>query len=307
MHDIICLRPDQRVSESWTPFLKILQIHNRERLCLKPLSQFSSHPNETCYIKSLWKVDFHHILVWALTYGFQSYAPFYNSNISIILKVCVLNFFHSFQIIPMKLGTSNPHEVATCIIYFLWGLKQQIQSYLPFFKCAYREGVSIFFHSFQVNNMISFILAYRLWQSEKVEYLPQWIIALFFFLTSKPIFQNSNLQYTTSFWAVWKWSMSLLKQLKSRSFRGLLVPCSPEQGFALDPAWALQPPWPQHHFQVLKLDQLSALYDENEWCMLTSQTHPSQVHLLILWLNLSWSIGSLSKYNYIYIIVDEKV
>ena len=117
------MRPDQRVSESWTPFLKILQIHKRERLCLKPLSQFSSHPNETCYIESLWKVNFHHIFVWALTYGFQSYAPFYNSNISIIEKVCVINLFHCFQIIPMKLGTSNPHEEAMCITYFLWGLK----------------------------------------------------------------------------------------------------------------------------------------------------------------------------------------
>ena len=188
MHDIFCLRPDQRVSESWT-FLKLLQIHNRERLCLKPLPQFSSHPNETCYIKSIWRVDVHHVLVWGLTQRFQGYVPFFKTLI-----------------------------------------------------CAYREGVLIFFHSFQVNNMISFILAYRLWQSEKVEYLPQWIIALFFFLTSKPIFQNSNLQYTTSFWAVWKWSMSLLKQLKSRSFWGPLVHWSPDQGFALDPPWALLAP-----------------------------------------------------------------
>ena len=193
-----CVRSNQRVSESWT-FLKLLQIHNRERLCLKPLPQFSSHPNETCYIKSIWRVDVHHVLVWGLTQRFQGYVPFFKTLI-----------------------------------------------------CAYREGVLIFFHSFQVNNMISFILAYRLWQSEKVEYLPQWIIALFFFLTSKPIFQNSNLQYTTSFWAVWKWSMSLLKQLKSRSFRGFSAPCSSDQGCP-GPTVGITAPWPPAPFSGFKV------------------------------------------------------
>ena len=98
MQDLICVRPDQRVLESWT-FVKFLQIHKRERLCLKPLPQFSSHPNETCYIKSIWRVDVHHVLVWGLTQRFQGYVPFFKTLI-----------------------------------------------------CAYREGVLIFFHSFQVNN-----------------------------------------------------------------------------------------------------------------------------------------------------------
>jgi len=41
VHDIICVRSDQRVSQSWT-LLKFLQIHNRERLCLNPLTVFKS-------------------------------------------------------------------------------------------------------------------------------------------------------------------------------------------------------------------------------------------------------------------------
>ena len=119
--------------------------------------------------------DVHHIHFWGLTYEFQSYAPFWNSNISIIEKVCVSNFFHSFQVLPMKLATSNLHEESMFITSFLWGLTQRLQSYVPFFKtliCAYWEGVSIFFHSFQVKNMIFWLcLAYFLWQSGKRGYI----------------------------------------------------------------------------------------------------------------------------------------
>ena len=64
----------------------------RESLWLKLLPQFSSHPNETCYIKSLWRVDVHHILVWGLTYGFQSYAPFFK-----------LKHFHNRESLCLKL------------------------------------------------------------------------------------------------------------------------------------------------------------------------------------------------------------
>ena len=60
-------------------------------------------------------------------------------------------------------------------------------------------------------------------KQEEGVYLSQWMIALFFFWTFKPIFQNSNLPCTPSFWAVWKWIMSLLKQLKSKS-NSLTVP-----------------------------------------------------------------------------------
>ena len=81
-----------------------------------------------------------------------------------------------------------------------------------------------------------------------------------FFLTSKPIFQNSCLQFTICVWAVWKWIMGLPEQLKCRRFRGHSAPWTPDQGFALDPPWALQHPGPQHHFQVFKFWQHSPLY-----------------------------------------------
>ena len=183
----------------------------------------------------------------------------------------------------MKLATSNPHEESMLSTYILWGLTQRFQSYVPFFKTlifAYREGVSIYFHSFQVNNMIFFM--FWLIFCDKAG---KWRI----FITMN---DSSSLYFGhPSFWAVWKWIMSHLKQLKSRSYLGPLVHW-PRLCPTLDPPWALQPPGPQHHlFLVLKFGQLSALYDENEWCMLTSQTHPSQVHLLTLWLNLSWSTG----------------
>jgi len=65
------------------------------------------------------------------------------------------------------------------------------------------------------------------------------------FLTYKPIFLNSYLQFIISFSAVWKWIMGLPKQLKSRSFRGAF-----SQGFAWDPPRALQPPASFSGFQV---------------------------------------------------------
>ena len=104
VHNITCVRPDQRVSQSWTLF-KFLQIHNRERLCLKPLPQFSSHPDETCYM----------------------------------------------YLIHMK---------SQCLLHTVCEAWHRGTKVCPFFKtliCAYRESVKIFFHSFQVINMIFFI------------------------------------------------------------------------------------------------------------------------------------------------------
>ena len=172
MQDIICVRPDQRVLESWT-FVKFLQIHNRERLCLKPLPQFSSNPNETCYIKSLWRCSSYTFLrpdIWVPKLcPFLKFQHFHNRE-SLCLKL-----LPQFQVLPMKLATSNPHEESMFITSFLWGLTQRLQSDVPFFKtliCAYWEGVSIFFHSFQVKNMIFWLfLAYFLWQSGKRGYI----------------------------------------------------------------------------------------------------------------------------------------
>ena len=62
VQNIICVSPNQRF-QSYAPFWNsYISIINREKLCLKPLPPFSSHPNETCYMRSLWKVDVHHIL-----------------------------------------------------------------------------------------------------------------------------------------------------------------------------------------------------------------------------------------------------
>ena len=94
-----CLRPDQRVSESWT-FLKFLQIHNRERLCLKPLPQFSSHPNETCYIRSPWRVNVYYILFVRLDTEVQKLCPFFKTLIC-AYRECVTIFFYSLQVINM--------------------------------------------------------------------------------------------------------------------------------------------------------------------------------------------------------------
>ena len=67
-----------------------------------------------------------------------------------------------------------------------------------------------------------FSLCFGLSFVTKGVYLSQWMIALSsLFLTSKPIFQNRYMQFTTSFWAVW--IMGLPKQLKSRSFWGPLT------------------------------------------------------------------------------------
>ena len=51
--------------------------------------------------------------------GCQSYGPFFEIQTSIIEKVCVSNFFHSFKVVPMKLATSNPHEGSMFIKYFV--------------------------------------------------------------------------------------------------------------------------------------------------------------------------------------------
>ena len=87
--------------------------------------------------------------------------PFFlNSNISIIEKGYVSNFFHSFKVIPMKLATSNPHEESMFITNMLWDLTLRFQSYVPFRKTLIftsRESVTIFFYSFQVINMIFFM------------------------------------------------------------------------------------------------------------------------------------------------------
>ena len=140
VHEIICVRSDERISESWT-FLKLLQIHNRERLCLKPLPQFSSHPNETCYIKSLRRVDVHHILVWGLTQRFQSYAPF-------------LKFKH----IHNREFVSQSSSIVIKMIFFICWL----------IFCD-KKGIRGIFITMNGSSL---------------------------FLTSKPIFQNSYLQFT---------------------------------------------------------------------------------------------------------------
>jgi len=130
----------RKVSESWT-FLKLLQIHNRERLCLKPLPQFSSHPNETCYIISLQRVDVHHILVWGLTQRFQSYAPF-------------LKFKH----IHNREFVSQSSSIVIKMIFFICWL----------IFCD-KKGIRGIFITMNGSSL---------------------------FLTSKPIFQNSYLQFT---------------------------------------------------------------------------------------------------------------
>ena len=238
-------------------------------------------------------------LLEAWNMGCKVMPLFLNSNISIIEKVCVLNFFHSFQIIPMKLATSNPHEESMFITYFLWGLTQRFQSYVPFFNtliCAYR-GVSIFFQSFQV----IFFMFWLIVCDKGGIFITMNDSPLFsLFLTSKPIFQNSNLQYTTSFWAVWKWIMSLLKQLKSRSFwgpfgtltkalpwthRGPCWPPAPLPGFKVRATFS--PVWCEWVVHV----------DKSETPILGSSPHPVAESLLKHWF--------LSKDNYI--IVDEKV
>ena len=63
------------------------------------LSPNKCHPNETCYIKSLWRVDIHHILLWGLPQRFQSYAPF--SKFLCTYRESVAIIFHSFQVINM--------------------------------------------------------------------------------------------------------------------------------------------------------------------------------------------------------------
>ena len=103
----------------------------------------------------------------------------------------------------MKLDTTHPHEESMCITYFLWGLTQRFQSYVPFFKtliCAYRAGVSIFFHSFQVNKMIFFMCLLIFGdKEEKGEIFITMNDSSPFLGTSKPFFQNNHLQYTISF------------------------------------------------------------------------------------------------------------
>jgi len=65
------------------------------------------------------------------------------------------------------------------------------------------------------------------------------------FWKSGVIFQNSYLQFTTSFWAVWKWIIGLPKQLKSRSFRG---PVDPWPRLCPEPTMCLPVPWPPASF-----------------------------------------------------------
>ena len=50
-----------------------------------------------------------------------------------------------------------------------------------------------------------------------IEEIGGMFITMNFLLTSKPIFQNSYLQFTTCIWAVWKWIMGLPKWLTSMS------------------------------------------------------------------------------------------
>ena len=44
---------------------------------------------------------------------------------------------HSFQVIPMRLATSNPHEESMFSTYLLWGVTLRLQSYVPFSKLLY--------------------------------------------------------------------------------------------------------------------------------------------------------------------------
>ena len=89
--------------------------------------------------------------MWGLTKGFQSYAPFWSSYLSIKEKGCVSNFFHNFQVIP------------TCYIRTLWRvdvhhilfmrLDTDVPKLCPFFGILIPTYREIFFHGFQVINM----------------------------------------------------------------------------------------------------------------------------------------------------------
>ena len=107
-------------------------------------------------------------------------------------------------------------------IIYLFEAWHRVSKFCPFFEiliCTYRESVTIF-HSFQVINMIFFMCWLNLCDKEGIGdiFITMNDSSINFF-TSKPIFQNSYLQFTTCVWAVWKWIMGLPKQLKWRSFR----------------------------------------------------------------------------------------
>ena len=181
-------------------------------MCIKPLSQFSSHPNETFYIKSLWRVEVHNILVMGSICPFLKFKHFHNRE--------SYKSNPMIHLIPMK------SQYLSHTFCEAWYRGYNVMSL--FFKthiCVYREGVSISFHNVQVNNMIC--IMFWLIFCDKVGIGCIFITmndSSLLFLTSKPIFPNSNLQYTRSVWAVWRWIMSLLKQLKCRSFGGSLAP-----------------------------------------------------------------------------------
>ena len=167
------------------------------------------------------------------------YAPFWNSNISIIEKVCVSNFFHSFQVIPMKLAASNPHEESMFSTYFVWGLTQRFQSFAPFFKtlvCAYREGVTIFFHCFQVISMIFFMFWHPNQFFKTVICNLQQVFELF--RNELWVFQNS---------------------LNPGASDGLRSPGPLTKALSWTHRVHCSPPGPQHHFQVFNFWQLSPL------------------------------------------------
>ena len=124
---------------------------------------------------------------------------------------------------------------------------------MPLFKtliCAYRESVPIF-HSFQVINT-TFFMFWLIVCDKRGIFITMNDSSLF--LTSKPIFQNRYMQFTTSFWAVW--IMGLPKQLKSRSFWG---PLDPWPRLCPGPTVGFTALWPQHHFQVFKFDNMHTI------------------------------------------------
>ena len=89
--------------------------------------------------------------------GFESYDPFLNFLHNHIEKVCVLNFFHSFQANPMKLSMHNSYQEEMSMTFFLWGQFQDFNKYAHFSKIflIHIENVCVpnSFLSFQVTPM----------------------------------------------------------------------------------------------------------------------------------------------------------
>ena len=127
------------------------------------------------------------------------------------------------------------------ITYYLWGLTQRFHSYAPF-QNSYMY--TIFFHSFQVINMHFYMFWLIFCDKEGIG-------GTFITMNDSSLIFDIQNNFSKQFFAIYNKHLScgngslvFQNSLNPGASWGPLTPWTTDQGFALDPPRALQPPAP---------------------------------------------------------------